>query len=343
MALGTPSDIDTVETPQPAESKPKSVETIMDIRQALEVIRDAYEEHSGYDLISPLLHILARIDSNISSSIIANEIANRLGTAVHLSQSHQDVIIGKNLAELQEYLQAIPEFRLYLILATNENFGNWQERLQEASSTITAVNNSNENLQLKTDYDLATIIKALAATNPANPELTFQAIERMKEPRLVIVPAGLTLDHLRQQLTINHGEEPYINDLYQSETARSTAAVYLIEAGDLRDMNTQPEAVQNAATENDGNTLTDQELRGVAKEAGLHSDEHVYGMLAAMLKAQDPTLRIDPSTYSVLSNHFTDSLIVAFAVFSFRYGFRADDDVFPFDNARVRPAVMAQI
>ncbi|PIQ79507.1 hypothetical protein COV81_01940, partial [Candidatus Peregrinibacteria bacterium CG11_big_fil_rev_8_21_14_0_20_41_10] len=88
MALGTPSDIDTVETPQPAESKPKSVETIMDIRQALEVIRDAYEEHSGYDLISPLLHILARIDSNISSSIIANEIANRLGTAVHLSQSH---------------------------------------------------------------------------------------------------------------------------------------------------------------------------------------------------------------------------------------------------------------
>lgn len=342
MALGTPSDIDTVETPQPAESKPKSVETIMDIRQALEVIRDAYEEHSVYDLISPLLHILARIDSNISSSIIANEIANRLGTAVHLSQSHQDVIIGKNLAELQEYLQAIPEFRLYLILATNENFGNWQERLQEASSTITAVNNSNENLQLKTDYDLATIIKALAATNPANPELTFQAIERMKEPRLVIVPAGLTLDHLRQQLTIDD-VEPYVNNLYQPETARSTAAVYLIEAGDLRDMNTQPEAVQNAATENDGNTLTDQELRGVAKEAGLHSDEHVYGMLAAMLKAQDPTLRIDPSTYSVLSNHFTDSLIVACARFDRSYVFCAYGYGYPFNVARVRPAVMAEI
>ena len=244
--------------------------------------------------------------------------------------------------ELIPQFKSPTELRLYLTLATNENFGNWTERLAEASSTIKLVNDSNENLQLKTDYDLAAIIQALAATNPQNPELTFQAIERMKQPRLVIVPAGLTLDHLRQQLTINN-RAPYINDLYQSETARSTAAVYLIEAGDLRDMNTQPEAVQNAATENDGNTLTDQELRGVAKEAGLHSDEHVYGMLAAMLKAQDPTLRIDPSTYSVLSNHFTDSLIVAFAVFSFRYGFRADDDVFPFDNARVRPAVMAQI
>jgi len=340
MALGTPSDIDTVETPQPAESKPKSVETIMDIRQALEVIRDAYEEHSGYDLISPLLHILARIDSNISSSIIANEIANRLGTAVHLSQSHQDVIIGKNLAELQEYLQAIPELRLYLTLATNENFGNWQQRLAEASSTIKLVNDSNKNLQLKTDYDLATIIKALAATNPANPELTFQAIERMKEPRLVIVPAGLTLDHLRQQLTIDD-VEPYVNNLYQPETARSTAAVYLIEAGDLRDMNTQPEAVQNAATEKGWNTLTSQVLRGVAEEAGLHSDEHVYGMLAAMLKAQDPNVRLDPDRSSVLSNHFTDDQIVAFA--RFNGSFRAFGRGAPFYDARVRPAVMAEI
>ena len=245
--------------------------------------------------------------------------------------------------ELITQFKSPTELRLYLTLATNENFGNWQQRLAEASSTIKLVNDSNKNLQLKTAYDLITIIQALAATNPANPELTFTAIERMKEPRLVIVPAGLTLDHLRQQLTSDDGEEPYINDLYQPETARSTAAVYLIEAGDLRDMNTQPEAVQNAATENDGNTLTDQELRGVAKEAGLHSDEHVYGMLSAMLKAQDPTLRIDPSTYSVLSNHFTDSLIVACARFDRSYVFCAYGYGYPFNVARVRPAVMAEI
>ena len=244
--------------------------------------------------------------------------------------------------ELITQFKSPTELRLYLTLATNENFGNWQQRLAEASSTIKLVNDSNKNLQLKTAYDLITIIQALAATNPQNPELTFQAIERMKEPRLVIVPAGLTLDHLRQQLTIDD-VEPYVNNLYQPETARSTAAVYLIEAGDIRDMNTQPEAVQNAANEIDNNTLTLQRLREEAEKAGLHSDEHVYGMLAAMLKAQDPTLRIDPSTYSVLSNHFTDSLIVACARFDRSYVFCAYGYGYPFNVARVRPAVMAEI
>jgi hypothetical protein len=226
---------------------------------------------------------------------------------------------------------------LFCALAVRKGF-NWQAQLAAAQANIARVNAANNELALVAEYDLAALIKALAAQN--NPDQLQANLALMKEPTLIIAPQGLTLNHLRAPLTYN-GLAPYVHDLYNPDQSRARATVYIIDAGDTTNMQTQPPAIKGRSS------LTRQQIRDIMNELGIKLDAYGYALLANLLMSRDPQVLLDRgNTINILNGHDfpNNSAYVAYAYFrEVRFVFFIVDVTCASSFARARVSVMAEL
>lgn len=271
---------------QPIEPKgPENTGLLTQTNDVIEAIRGALY---GVNALENLADIVAqRIDPEVSTKYRDNDIL------VNYTSYHLQGILPSLDTNLVKQL-SLKGLVLYAILAAREGF-NWTEQLYTAKAKIDLINQNNK-LSLKAAYNLPDIINALAEKN--DPEKLYPILEMMQNPKLVLAPEGLAIDHF----TYFTGVFGYARDTLDPEEGRKQAAVGLVDVGDISDLANQPEEIR----ENSSNgTITRTICRKLMDKLGMRLEADVY-CLAAMKLANDQgnllPLDINTTSISVLSN-----------------------------------------
>lgn len=215
------------------------------------------------------------------------EIGKLLSTDLPLGRSTSDTentVLGLLEKEYNVDLELAAELSpkglwLYLLMIFRHDF-DWSRKLEWASESIAIINeNTDEDTKLQSRFKLKRVIEAIADSEDEEMLIRKTHWQVMKEPDLVIAPAGFCIDHVLPFLALN---EDYVRPGHElgvsgtdTQTPLKRTQYGIVNVGSTEDRNSQPIEIRELDREH----LSYRELCEHAP-AGWSVTPHMYALRA---------------------------------------------------------------